>query len=152
MRSGPVRTKRLAVAAIIGAAGLVLVGAGGKRLPADFEDIPGNIAAEALETGRPLAPDAVARVLATRLRSVKSHPTADRWFAIGRAYLVSGDPQSSRDAYAKGLLLDPARGAGWAAYARALDLSGDPAGAAAARAYSIRRAPHDPKAKRLRAD
>jgi cytochrome c-type biogenesis protein CcmH/NrfG len=143
---------RRAVAGAIGVVGLVQVGAGGTRIEADFQDIPGNVAADRLKAGRPLAPDDIARVLDTRLRSVERHPTADRWATIGLAYRMSGDAQKSRDAYAEGLLLDPARGAWWAAYSRMLTLTDDPAGAAAARAYSVLRAPHDPAARRLRAD
>lgn len=132
--------------------GLALVVAGGVRITADFHDLPGNVAAESLDAGRPLAPGDFALVLETRLRSVESHPTAKRWFAIGDAYRLSGNARKSRDAYAEGLLLDPAGGVRWAAYARVLALTGDHAGVAAARAYSIRRAPHDPAARRLRFD
>lgn len=123
---------------------------GGIRLPADLADLPGNAAVEALEAERPLTNDQLTLIIDTRMHSVKNHPTADRWFAVGRAYLLSGNPEKSRDAYAAGLLLDPARSAAWAGYARALARTGDSQRAAEARDYSIRRGRHDPDASRLR--
>lgn len=135
-----------------GIAGLALVVTGAVRLTADFADIPGNVAVDALEAARPLSSDQVRLIIETRSRSVKSHPTADRWFTIGRAYLLAGGTSESADAFAEGLLLDPGRGAGWAGYSKALALSGKRDRAAAARRYSIRRAPHDPVSKRMRAE
>lgn len=125
---------------------------GAIRLPADFLDLPGNEAADTLRSGRFLPPAAVTRVLETRTASVRRHPTAERWFAVGHAQLASGNAEESHLAFAQGLLLAPARGVAWAAYAKALKEAGETDRAAEARSHSVERAPHDPRAVRLRRD
>lgn len=134
------------MAAVAGA--LLIIG--GVRLPADLIDLPGTLIANKLKSGIPVPPDGVARVLATRAKSLKSHSTADRWFAVGHAQLMAGEPAKSVDAFANGLRLAPARGIAWAAYANAIEATGDNVRAAAARQHSVARAPHDPRAVRLR--
>jgi predicted Zn-dependent protease len=140
----------LILPAILALGGVVLLGLGIVRLPAHLHDLPGNVAADALHAGKYLTPAAVSDVLETRARSVQSHATAQRWRALGRAYALSGDPKKSHAALARSLLTAPADGVVWATYARALAQAGKPAAAAAARAYSIDRARHDPRAVRLR--
>lgn len=147
-RSGAALPRTVSVT--FAAAGFAMFLMGAARLTADFADIPGNVAVEAFEAGRPLTGDQVSRVIDTRMKSISNHATADRWFTLGRAYLAAEKFGKARDAYAAGLALGPARGAGWAGYARALARSGDREKAAEASAYSIRRARHDPAAKRLR--
>jgi cytochrome c-type biogenesis protein CcmH/NrfG len=135
---------------ILSLGGIVLLVFGAVRLPAHFHDLSGNVAAEALQAGNKVAPAAISRVLETRTRSAQSHTTAQRWFALGRAYYASGNPEKSHVAFARGLQIAPADGVVWAAYARALKQAGESAAAAAARKHSIDRAPHDPRAVRLR--
>ena len=138
------------VPSIMAVAGIALIASGAVRLPAELDDLPGNVAAEALWGGRLVPPNDIARIVDTRTRSVKRHPTAERWFTVGHAKLVSGNPQEAHIAYAQGLLLAPARGVAWAAYAQALKAAGNATDAAKARAHSIHLAPHDPRAVRLR--
>jgi cytochrome c-type biogenesis protein CcmH/NrfG len=123
---------------------------GGARLPAALMDIPGNLIAKKLSVGEPVQPGWLARVLTSREASIRLHPTADRWFTAGRAFMKMGEPEKSADAFSRGLRHAPARGIAWAAYANALAAMGDASGAAAARRYSVERAPHDPRAVRLR--
>jgi cytochrome c-type biogenesis protein CcmH/NrfG len=130
--------------------GVALLALGGVRLPAHLHDLPGNVAADTLHAGKKLAPPAISQVLETRTRSVQSHANAQRWFTLGRAYASAGNPEKSHDAFARGLLTAPADGVIWAAYARALEQAGNPAAAAAAHVHSVDRAPHDPRAVRLR--
>ena len=120
------------------------------RMPAHLHDLPGNVAADALHAGEKLSPAAVFHVLETRMRSVRSHPTAQRWFALGYAYTQSANPEKSHRAFERGLLTAPADGVIWAAYARALERAGEAAAAAAACAQLVDRARHDPRAVRLR--
>lgn len=142
--------KRLTLPALLSVAGIALLIFGAIRLPADFLDLPGNEAADRLRSGRFLPPVAVARVLETRTASVRRHPTAERWFTVGHTQLASGNPEQSHLAFAQGLLLAPARGVAWAAYAKALREAGETDRAAEARSHSVERAPHDPRAVRLR--
>ena len=127
--------------AALSVAALVLLVLGGQRLPAALLDLPGNVAAEALQAGKSLSPGAVLNVRNTRSRSVRRHATAERWFAVGRAAFEAGDAEESHAAYAYGL-----------AYARSLAAAGKPGRAGDARTYSVGRAPHDPRAVRLRRD
>lgn len=129
---------------------VALLAISGVRLPADLLALPGDPIAQRLQDGRAVPPSGLARVLRTHTQSLRSHATADRWFAVGRAHLMAGDPAKSADAFAQGLRHAPARGISWAAYANALEAAGDTAGAAAARRHSVQRAPHDPRAVRLR--
>tara|TARA_R110002126_G_scaffold75997_11_gene189632 strand:- start:1588 stop:2025 length:438 start_codon:yes stop_codon:yes gene_type:complete len=138
--------------AALSVAALVLLVLGGQRLPAALLDLPGNVAAEALQAGKSLSPGAVLNVRNTRSRSVRRHATAERWFAVGRAAFEAGDAEKSHAAYAYGLALAPANGVAWAAYARSLAAAGKPGRAGDARTYSVGRAPHDPRAVRLRRD
>ena len=135
------------IIAVVAVALLVL---GGLRLPADLMDIPGNQIAEKLTSGNPVSPRWLSRVLNSRASSIQSHPTADRWFATGHAFMQAGDPAKSAAAFANGLHHAPARGIAWAAYANLLEAMGEVSGAAAAREYSVERAPYDPRALRLR--
>ena len=135
---------------VLALGGIIVLVLGAVRLPAQLHDLPGNVAAGALHAGEKLTPSAVSEVLATRTRSVQSHATAHRWFALGRAYSISGNPEKSHVAFARGLLAVAADGVVWAAYARALKRAGRAAAAAAARAHSIDRARHDPRALDLR--
>ena len=135
---------------IMALSGLLLVVLGAARLPADIFDLPGNLAVATLSAGAFIAPEGAALALASRQRSLAEHKAADRWFVVGRAYLVMGHTRKAADAFAAGLVLAPGRGAVWAEYARALDAAGDHLRAARARKQSLRRAPHDPQAIRLR--
>lgn len=135
---------------MIAGVAVALLAIGGARLPADIMDLPGNLVVNQLTVGRPIPVPWISRVLETRAASLESSPTADRWFAVGHAYLSAGNPGKSADAFANGLRLAPARGIAWAAYANALTAAGETARAADARRYSVERAPHDPRAVRLR--
>ncbi len=110
------------------------------RLPTDLMDIPGNQIAEKLTSGNPVSPRWLSRVLISRASSLQSHPTADRWFTTGRAFMQAGDPEKSAAAFANGLHHGPARGIAWAAYANSLEAIADGSGAIAAREYSVERA------------
>jgi len=136
-----------AVVAIVALALLVI---GGVRLPADLMALPGTLIAKKLTDGEPIPAHGLARVLRTHAASVQSNSTADRWFALGHAHLMAADPAKSADAFAKGLRHAPARGIAWAAYANALEASGQTKRAAVARQYSVTRATYDPRAVRLR--
>jgi len=138
--------------ALFSLGGVVLFVLGIVRLPAHLHDLPGNVAAGALHAGEKLTPTAVSKVLESRGRSVQSHATAQRWRALGRAFALSGDPEKSHAAFARSLLVAPADGVVWAAYARALERAGEARAAAAARAHSVDQARHDPRAVRLRGD
>ncbi|MFT5486913.1 MAG: hypothetical protein ACI9JL_001016 [Paracoccaceae bacterium] len=136
--------------AAIAVVAVALLMIGGVRLPADLIDLPGALIAKKLIAGTPVPPHGISRVLKTREESLKSHATADRWITVGHAQLMAGNPVGSADAFANGLRLAPARGIAWAAYANALEATGDKDGAAAARRHSVARAPYDPRAVRLR--
>ncbi len=144
--------KRLALPALLSVAGIALLIFGAIRVPADFLDLPANDAANKLRSGRFLPPALVTRVLEIRTESVRRHPTAERWFTVGHAQLASGNAEESYRAFTQGLLLAPARGVAWAAYANALKAAGEVDRAAEARSHSVKRAPHDPRAVRLRRD
>jgi len=135
---------------IVALVAMVMLAIAAVRLPADLADLPGNLIAKKLTAGEPVSPRWLSRVLKSRNESVRRHSTADRWFTIGRAYLLTGDAEKSADGFAKGLAHAPARGIAWAAYANSLEAMGDAPGAAAARRYSVGRAPFDPRAVRLR--
>lgn len=132
------------------AVAVALLAMGGARLPADVIDIPANVSAKKLTTAQPVAPPGLTRVLSARAASIPIHMTADRWFDVGYAHLMNGDPAKSTAAFEQGLRHAPARGIAWAAYANALDAAGEENAANAARRHSIARAPHDPRAVRLR--
>lgn len=138
------------IPAAIAVIALGVLGIGGARLPADLIDVPANPIAQKLIDGKPVPPAGLDRVLATRTASIQSNSTADRWFALGHAHRMAGDPARSADAFARGLRHAPARGIAWAAYANALEAAGDHTRAAAARRHSVLRAPFDPRAVRLR--
>ena len=129
---------------------VALLATGGVRLPADIMDLPGNLIAKQLTAGKPVAAHGISRVLETRTASLQSSATAERWFDAGYAHLMAGNPARSADAFANGLRLAPARGIAWAAYANALEAAGDATRAERARRHSVERAPHDPRAVRLR--
>jgi len=135
---------------VIAVVALVLLAIGGVRLPADLMALPGTLIAKNLTGGKPIPAHGLARVLRTHAASLQSYSTADRWVALGHAHLMAGDPAKSADAFANGLRHAPARGIAWAAYANALEAAGQTKAAAAARQHSVARAPHDPRAVRLR--
>ena len=148
MSPAPPASRRIRVAGAIVAVALMAIG--GARLPADVADMPGSLIAKKLTPGEPVSPGWLSRVLKSRNESLRLYPTADRWFTAGRAYMLTGDAKKSAEAFANGLRLAPARGIAWAAYAKALEAAGDIPAAAAARRYSMERAPHDPRAVGLR--
>lgn len=139
---------RAPVAIAIVAVALTAIGA--TRLPADLIALPGNPVAHALAASRPVPPNGLSRLLESYPASLRSLSAADRWFAVGHAHLMAGDPSGSAKAFANGLRHAPARGIAWAAYANALEAAGHASASAAARQHSIRRAPYDPRAVRLR--
>jgi hypothetical protein len=136
--------------AVIAVVALALLAIGGARLPADLMAQPGTLIAKKLTDGKPIPAHGLARVLRTHAASLQSYSTADRWFALGHAHLMAGNPAKSADGFANGLRHAPARGIAWAAYANALEAAGRTKRAAAARRHSVMRAPHDPRAVRLR--
>lgn len=139
---------RAPAALAIVAAALIVIGAA--RLPADLIALPANPVAQNLVAGKPVPPLGLTRLLGSYPDSLQSHSVADRWFAVGHAHLMAGDPAGSVEAFANGLRLAPARGIAWAAYANALEVAGETSASDAARRHSVRRAPYDPRAVRLR--
>ncbi|MGB0629588.1 MAG: tetratricopeptide repeat protein [Alphaproteobacteria bacterium] len=145
----PIRLRRMSPV-LVGLLGVTLLAIGIPRLSAEMTDLPGNGAANALAEGAYVNPEGAALVLETRKASLSRDPNARRWFAVGRALMVTGDPEASADAIAAGLLHAPGNGVIWAEYARALDKSGQRDAAKKAAAISVDRAPHDPRARRIR--
>jgi predicted Zn-dependent protease len=143
------RIRRL-TPAIMGGAGLALLVLGAARIPGALTEIPGNTAAEALFEGRFVNAESLSLVLETRTKSISYRPTPDGWFDVGRAAMAADDPARAVRAFENGLLLAPASGLVWAEYARALSAVGRKARAREAKAHSVKRAPHDPRARRVR--
>ena len=135
---------------IVALVAMAMLAIGAVRLPADLADLPGNLIAKKLTAAEPASPRWLSCVLKSRNESVRRHSTADRWFTIGRAHFLAGDAEKSAEAFANGLRHAPAGGIAWAAYARSLEAMGDGPGAERARRYSLKRAPYDPRAVRLR--
>lgn len=129
---------------------VALIAIGVTRLPADLIALPANPVAQNLVADKPVRPLGLTRLLQSYPDSLQSYSIADRWLAVGHAHLMAGDPSSSVEAFANGLRHAPARGIAWAAYANALEAAGQASAAATARQHSIRRAPNDPRAVRLR--